>query len=262
MTLTLEMLQETAIADPHRVFNSIGHCVGIDSHYKFKPAKWIDQAKRPHYRFAESDKAAQRTVLELLKAVYEPVFTQLEISHGYRIAHNVETAHESLQLTAKNHFCIIKTDIKNCFESIPHHHLNRFLDRRVRCGRVRKFINNFLRVKRLYSPSKMNPGVKTEPYCGDGVLTGSVLGPMLCNVFLHYVLDEWFAETFPDFALIRYADDFVMVMPEESAGFAGVMVGRISERLWDHGLTLNTLKTDVKIMNRGEALKFLGMYIH
>ena len=262
MALTLKKLETDAKADPERVFTSIGHCVGIDPKHKFKPAKWIDQAKRPHYHFAESDKAAKAPVRDLLKAVYEPVFSQLEIAHGYRIAHSPQTAHKALKSIAKPNLCLIKTDIKNCFESIPHHQLNHFLIRRVRCGRVRGFINRFLRVKRLYPQSGKIPRPKVEPYCGEGIHTGSVLGPILCNVFLHYALDQWFAETFPDFALIRYADDFLIILPEDSAGFAGEVLGKISERLRDHGLSLNNQKTEVKVMDRGKALKFLGEYIH
>ena len=102
---------------------------------------------------------------------------------------------------------IYDADVSQFFDDIDHHQLNRFLDKRVKDGVVRRLINKWLRAgvldgEVLYYPSNGSP-------------QGGVISPLLSNVYLHYVLDEWFVDTVQPRLhgrafLVRFADEFVI----------------------------------------------------
>ena len=261
MTLTLTKLKQDAAENPEKVFNSIGHLCGIDRKYQFSAPYLITPKKGRHFwLYNDSDKAEQRKILRLLNAVYEPLFSQLEISHGYRPKRSRHTAIERLKLIANQELsggiCLIKCDVEHCFDDIPHSALNSFLDRRITCGNVRKPIRRFLRNKAI-----LNPKVYWKD-CHQGVFPGSVLGPILSNIFLHYVLDQWFTDTFPEYGLVRYADDFMIILPAKFAGEAGGIVGNVSWRFLNFGMLMHESKTKIKTLGKGDDMEFLGFSLN
>ena len=191
--------------------------------------------------------------------LYEPLFQQLDISHAYRPNRSRHTAIERLQLLANQHpggkVCLIKCDINKCFDDIPHNSLESFLDRRVTCGNVRKPIKRFLKNKAIVSPKTY---LKNNT---NGVFAGSVLGPILSNIFMHHVLDQWLTDTFPEYGLVRYADDFLIITPKLSADNSGELLGKVSKRFLSFGMIFNQTKTQVKILGEGEDMKFLGFNV-
>ena len=204
MTLTLNRLRVLA-EDPGKRFCSIHHAVGLDKNYQFGPARWIESSKRPHFLFSDADKEVQRKLHDLLSAIYEPVF--MDCSHGWRPHRSRFTARDALHSISQKEVCLIRADIFRCFHSIPHKQLEDFLNLRITDGVVRRLIRRFLSSITIIGGEKGSVSIPN----GRGVLLGSVLGPILANIYLHYVLDEWFTDNFHATALVRYGDDFAIV---------------------------------------------------
>ncbi|HCA3884870.1 TPA: maturase [Salmonella enterica] len=78
---------------------------------------------------------------------------------------------------------ILDIDIRKYFDTINHQYLREFLDRRVTDGVIRKLIDKWLKA------GVMDNGVLTFPVAGTQ--QGGVISPLLSNICLHYVLDEW-----------------------------------------------------------------------
>jgi len=153
------------------------------------------------------DKVLQRAVMMVLEAIYEQDF--LDCSYGFRPG---RSAHDALEACWKglmdlNGGWVVEIDIRSFFDHVDHSHIRKFLDQRVRDGVVRRVIDKWL-----------NAGVHEEGatwFPDNGTPQGGVISPLLANVYLHKVLDEWFeTEVKPRLDgkcfLIRYADDAVM----------------------------------------------------
>src|SRR5206468_6346242 len=149
-------------------------------------------------------KILQRAVLMLLEPVYETDF--LDVSHGFRPGRGAHGALDSLwkQEMKLGGDWIVDVDLRKFFDTIDHGHLREFLKRRVRDGMILRLIGKWL------NAGVLEEGVLTIP--DDGTPQGGVVSPLLANIFLHYVLDEWFEkEVRPrrkgEAFVIRYADD-------------------------------------------------------
>ncbi len=124
------------------------------------------------------------------------------------------------------------------FDTLDHGHLREFLQRRVRDGVLLRLIGKWL------NAGVMEDG--TLHYPESGSPQGGVITPLLANVYLHYVLDEWFLqEVQPRLRgaakLIRYADDFVIVFTDESDAHRVLEV--LGKRFAKYGLALHPEKT-------------------
>ena len=184
------------------------------------------------------DKILQRAVLMVLEPVYEADF--LDASHGFRPGRGAHGALDSLWKQAMNLGCcwIVDVDLRKFFDTIDHGHLREFLKRRVRDGVIVRLIGKWL------NAGVMEEGVHTTPE--DGAPQGGVLSPLLSNLFLHYVLDQWFdKEVRPrlkgEAFLIRYADDFVIGVAREDD--ARRIMDVLPKRMSKYGLTVHPEKT-------------------
>ena len=124
------------------------------------------------------------------------------------------------------------------FDSIPHAQLRAFLDQRVTDGVIRRMIDKWLKAGVLEDG--------TLRLATEGTPQGGVISPMLSNIFLHHVLDEWFeAEVRPrmlgECTLVRFADDFVMTFKNHRDAKRVLEV--LGKRLARYGLTLHPDKT-------------------
>jgi group II intron reverse transcriptase/maturase len=184
------------------------------------------------------DKILQRAVLMVLESVYEVDF--LDASHGFRPNRGAHTAigslwHQAMKLGGD---WIVDVDLRKFFDTINHGHLREFLKRRVRDGVILRLIGKWL------NAGVLEEGVHTTPEFGAP--QGGVLSPLLSNLFLHYVLDEWFMqEVRPrlqgEAFLIRYADDFVIGVAREDD--ARWILEALPERMSKYGLTVHPEKT-------------------
>jgi RNA-directed DNA polymerase len=184
------------------------------------------------------DKVLQRSVVMVLEAVYEQDF--LDCSYGFRPGRSAHQALDSLwrQTMAMGGGWIVDVDIRKFFDTIDHGHLRDFLQRRVRDGVLQRLIGKWL------NAGVLEDGCVTHPEKGSP--QGGVVSPMLSNVFLHYVLDEWFErEVQPRLKgrsfLIRYADDVVMGFSCEED--ARRVMDVLPKRFEKYGLTIHPEKT-------------------
>jgi group II intron reverse transcriptase/maturase len=184
------------------------------------------------------DKVLQRAVLMALEPVYEADFT--DASHGFRPGRGAHTAIDSLwhQAMELGGDWIVDVDLRKFFDTIDHGHLREFLKRRVRDGVILRLIGKWL------NAGVLEEGVHTTPE--QGTPQGGVVSPLLANIFLHYVLDDWFErEVRPRLKgrafLIRYADDFVIGVARGDD--ARRIMEVLPQRMSKYGLTVHPEKT-------------------
>lgn len=184
------------------------------------------------------DKVLQRAITMVLEAVYEQDFR--DCSYGFRPG---RSAHQALEAVWKASMdmrggWVLEADIRSFFDTMDHGHLRGFLDQRVRDGVVRRSIDKWLKAGVLES------GAVTRPE--EGTPQGGVISPLLANVYLHHVLDVWFAkDVVPRLRgraeLVRYADDFVIVFAREDD--ARRVMAVLAKRFARYGLALHPEKT-------------------
>jgi RNA-directed DNA polymerase len=150
------------------------------------------------------DKVLQRAVAMVLEAVYEQSF--LDCSYGFRRG---RSAHQALRVVQNQTVkmagkWVLELDIRKFFETLDHCHLRNIVRKRVRDGVLLRLIGKWL-----------NAGVMEDggiEYPDAGTPQGGVISPILANIYLHEVLDEWFVrQVVPHLVgpavLVRYADD-------------------------------------------------------
>jgi RNA-directed DNA polymerase len=197
-----------------------------------------DGSQRPLGIPTFEDKIAQRAIAMVLEAVYEQDF--LPCSYGFRPG---RSAHQALRelfgvITRQGQYWVIEVDIRKYFDSIPHSELRTILDQRVTDGVIRRMIGKWL-----------NAGVLEDGslrLATEGTPQGGVISPLLANIFLHHVLDQWFGtEVRPRMAgpctLVRFADDFVMTFKNHHDAKRVMEV--MGKRLGRFGLSLHPDKT-------------------
>ena len=133
---------------------------------------------------------------------------------------------------------VLDADVSGFFDHLDHRWLQELLQRRVKDGSIRRLIGRWLRAGVL-------DGVDLT-YSDEGTPQGGVISPLLANIYLHYVLDEWFVrEIQPRLKgrafLIRFADDFVIGCELESD--ARRLMEVLPKRFAKHGLTIHPEKT-------------------
>jgi len=184
------------------------------------------------------DKILQRAVVMALEPIYEQDFHPC--SYGFRPGRSAHQALAELRQQAMDlgGGWVVDVDIRKFFDTLDHAHLRSLLQHRVRDGVLLRLIGKWL-----------NAGVCEEgtvTYPEAGTPQGGVISPLLANIYLHYVLDEWwFQEVRPRLKghafLIRYADDFVIVCEHESDARRVREV--LPKRFGKYGLTLHPDKT-------------------
>src|SRR5215472_3182491 len=184
------------------------------------------------------DKVLQRAVTMVLEAVYEQNF--LDCSYGFRPG---RSAHHALRVVQGQTVkmagkWILEVDIQNFFGTLDHSHLRDIVRKRVRDGVLLRLIGKWLHA------GVMEDG--TIEYPEAGTPQGGCVSPILANIYLHEVLDEWFArQVVPRLVgraiLVRFADDLVIIFEHERDARRVFEV--LPKRLAKYGLTLHPEKT-------------------
>jgi RNA-directed DNA polymerase len=176
---------------------------------------------------AFEDKIVPDAWREVLQAVYEQDF--LDCADGFRpgrSAHDaVRALHRAVDVGAGN--WILEADIVSCFDGLDRTALRKMLQKRVVDGSMDRLIAKCLHVGVLDGEEFSTPDT--------GTAQGSIRSPLLGNIYLHYVLDEWWSRDVQPrlrgrASLVRYADDFVLCnstpVTRGTPGCAGAASGR------------------------------------
>jgi len=212
------------------------------------------------------DKIVQDSIREVLEAVYEQEFH--DCSFGFRPGRR---AHDALRVIDRAVLhgranWILEADIVSFFDSVDRRQLMEMIDQRVPDGALQQLIGKCLNVGILDGESVATPD--------EGTTQGSILSPLLGNIYLHHVLDLWFErEVRPRLrgqaSLVRYADDFVIGFEHQDDAERVMEV--LHKRMGRYGLTLHPDKTRLldfrrppKDQTRGKgpgSFNFLGFTV-
>ncbi|MCX7123684.1 MAG: group II intron reverse transcriptase/maturase [Gammaproteobacteria bacterium] len=213
--------------------------------YQPKPARITeipkeDGSTRPLAISCFEDKLVQLSVSILLSKIYEPLF--LPCSYGFREGKSGHDALKALnQATFRNwNGSVIEIDIRKYFNTIPHQALMQILSNKISDRRLMRLIEVLITAPIL---EHGNINQNTE-----GCPQGSILSPILANIYLHHVIDEWFEHIKQTHIhgradLIRYADDMVFCF--EHMSDAKRFYEALPKRLNKFGLTLHPDKSQI-----------------
>lgn len=281
----LERLGELAVAQKETVFNNLGHiidrellkqlyqqieghkAIGIDGvtkemygihletnindliqrirkgTYRPKPSRVIeipkeDGSKRPLAISCFEDKLVQLAVSKILSEIYEPQF--LSCSYGFRPGRN---CHDALRALSEHTYpcwngAVVEIDICKYFNSIPHKELREILQKKISDKRFLGLID-----KLAMAPVMQNGGITINTL---GCPQGSIISPILANIFLHEVIDDWFDKIKRNYFRgmaeeVRYADDMVFVF--ENCTEAKRFFEVLPKRLKKYGLDMHANKS-------------------
>jgi len=197
-----------------------------------------DGRQRPLGVAALEDKIVQQAVVTILNQIYEEEF--LGFSYGFRPGRSQHDALDALSyaLLKKKVNYVLDADIRGFFDNLDHGWLIKFVEHRVADLRILRLIQKWL-----------NAGVMEEGEWSEtktGTPQGSVISPMLANIYLHYVFDLWvdvwrkkYAQG--DVVVVRYADDTILGFQHQAE--ADRFLENLRERLGKFGLELHPDKT-------------------
>ena len=226
---------EHKLADLHdRVHRGAYRALPSRRRYIPKP----DGRQRPLAVAALEDKIVQRAVLAVLTPIYEEDF--LGFSYGFRTKRSQHDALDALVvgITSTKVNWILDADVRSFFDEVSWSWLHRFLDHRIGDRRIIRLIQKWLKA------GVLEDGVVTASEKGTG--QGSVISPLLANIYLHYCFDLWAArwrrrEATGDMIIVRFADDIIVGFEHETD--ARRFWDAVRERLQRFSLTLHPDKT-------------------
>lgn len=211
--------------------------------YRAKPVRraYIPKAdgrQRPLGVPTLEDKVVQRSVVEVLSAVYEQDF--VGFSYGFRPRRSAHHALDALAvgIGTRKVSWVLDADIRGFFDTLDHGWLVKFIEHRIADQRVVRLVQKWLAAGVLEDGKRMRAEV--------GTVQGGSISPLLANVYLHYVFDLWVQrwrkkQARGDVVVVRFADDFIVGF--EHRDEAERFLAELRERFARFGLELHPEKT-------------------
>jgi len=223
--------------------------------YQAQPLRRIyipkeDGRQRPISIPSLEDKIVQKAAADLLNAIYEQDF--LDCSYGFRPGRGPHDALDEVArvLNTRPVSTVLEADITGYFDAIVRSALMEMIEKRVVDGTILRLIGKWINI------GVIEDGRLLVSETGTG--QGQVISPLLANIYLHYVLDEWFeAEVKPrlkgEAYEVRFADDFILCFqyPEDAEKVLDVLRKRFAK----YGLTLHPDKTRLMEFGRKALAK-------
>jgi RNA-directed DNA polymerase len=202
-----------------------------------------------------ADRVAQTVVKMVLEPEVESIFHPS--SYGYRPGRSALDAVGAARERCWKFDWVIDLDIKSFFDTISHELIERAVAHHTDLGWVHLYVKRWLN-----APVERADGTLMERT--EGTPQGSVVSPLLANLFLHYAFDLWMQRTFPNLCFERYADDAIVHCRSKSQ--AQSVLEAIRQRLAECGLELHSEKTRIVYCKDGNrkqhydnvAFDFLG----
>lgn len=222
--------------------------------------------KRPLGIACYEDKIVQQGLNKILQAIFEPIF--LECSFGFRPklgCHDALRKLNNVIVKDKINY-VVDADIKGFFNNVSHDWLMKFVEHKVADTNIIRLIKRFLEAGIMEG--------STWEASESGTPQGSIISPVLGNLYLHYVIDLWFEKVVKkcskgQAAMVRYADDAVFCFQYKDE--AEKFYKSLKERLAKFGLEIAENKTKIiefgrfaegnrekKGLGKPETFDFLG----
>jgi RNA-directed DNA polymerase len=211
---------------------------------------WIDKPgsseKRPLGIPAVRDRIVQTALRMALEPIWEARFA--EHSYGFRPGRGCKDALRRVEELLKAGFTwVVDADLKGYFDSIPHNRLLVEVKQCVSDGRVLQLIEAYLNAKVMDGLQEITPELGTPQ--------GAVISPLLANIYLDE-LDHTMAQA--GFAMLRYADDFVILCRTQAEAERALALAR--QWVESRGLILHPDKTRLVDATQKGGFDFLGYH--
>jgi RNA-directed DNA polymerase len=198
----------------------------------------LDGQRRPIGVPALEDKIVQRSVCEVLTAVYDREF--FGFSYGFRPGRDQHQALAALRtaLLSRKVNWVLDADLRSFFDTLRHDWLVKFIEHRIGDRRIVRLIQKWLRAGVLEDGEHTRGEV--------GTVQGGSISPLLANIYLHYTLDHWVQrwrtrQAKGDVIIVRYADDFILGFEHRSE--AEQFQEDLRQRMAKFGLEVHPDKT-------------------
>jgi group II intron reverse transcriptase/maturase len=213
---------------------------------------------RPIAISAFEDKLVEWVLGKILNSIYDPIF--IRNSFGFRPNKSAHDAIDASYLILKDNKrpYVVEIDLKSFFNTVSHRKLMKILQKKIIDPRLLGLIARFLKAEIHHATTDVTESSDA------GTPQGSIMSPILANVYLHYVLDLWFLQTFASHnaVIVRYADDAIFMFDTKSKAenFLKALRGRLAA----FELELNEEKTAIIDFTRGGngIFHFLGFSLY
>lgn len=232
--VSIDKFEENLKDNLYKIWNRMSSGSYFPSPVKLVEIPKSDGGKRPLGIPTVGDRVAQMVVVLTINPFIEPHFH--EDSYAYRPNRSALDAVAKAKERCYKFHWVVDLDISKFFDTIDHEFAMRALKKHVTSKWALMYIQRWLTV-----PYQLADGTKVER--NKGVPQGSVIGPVLANLFLHYAFDEWMKINFSHISFERYADDIICHCV--SLKQCEVILNAVKKRLAKCKLQLNETKTKI-----------------